>query len=172
MDDDYDPNEWIYEALGRPPLRVMDDTTAGDIAAEVEARIEALLVASGCEPTPDGWRRLAVLLALRHEPAFKIETPVDRASKGGRPIGWSDFLLRSRMRAHMRDKDNPRSKKPIMSAAQAARLIHRETPEIAVGTAKNALSRPPSIPDDMALWRYKHVAEDAAMVAAKKLSQE
>lgn len=162
-EDDHDPHEWIYEALSRKPLRILDATTASDIAAEIQKRLEALLASSGCEPTPDGWRQLAVILALRHEPAFQIETPVDRASKGGRHKGWADFALKSRMKAKMRAG---------LSNKDAAIEIHRETPSIAIGHAKNAPSRPAAMPDDMALWRYKHVAEDAAMAAAKKLSQE
>ncbi|MFD2675988.1 hypothetical protein [Camelimonas lactis] len=162
-DDDHDPNVWIHETLDRPPLRIDDHTDAPALAAELRERLEALLAAHMLEPTPDGWRDLALALAAKHEPAFQIETPVDRESLGGRPAGWSRFVNRSRMKSAMRAGLNQK---------QAAQQIHRETPDVSASTAQNAMSGAKRIPDQMARWQYERILDRAFHAAAKALSRK
>lgn len=93
-------SNWIAETLSTPPLRVDDATTSESLQGELAERLRALLAShNGLEPTAEGWRALALALALEHEPAFQIETPVDRSTLGGRPVGLNDFMLRSMLKA-------------------------------------------------------------------------
>lgn len=100
-----DHRDWKIEVLSRPPLRVDGDTAPESLQAELTERLEALLASyNGLEPTAEGWRALALALALKHEPAFRIKTPVDRASRNGRlvaRVGFETFRLRSKMKALM-----------------------------------------------------------------------
>lgn len=157
--------EWIDEALSRDPIPVSDDTDDCVIALELEERLRALLGANQCEPTEIGWRELALKLALRHEPAFRLETPADRTGPsglGGRPVGWGTFALRSRMKAEMRKGATQK---------EAAKIVSRRT-GIAIGTANNVLARKSPAPDVLRRARFEWKAERAMKLAADKLSQE
>jgi hypothetical protein len=157
--------EWI-EVLGRGPIAVDDGTTEEGLVAEMTERLAALLAShNGLEPTAEGWRQLALELALKYEPAFCIETPVDRTGRsgiGGRPVGWQTFTLRSLMRAEMRKGLNQKD---------AARKVARRTGK-AVGTLNNIFSRKAPAPDSMRRARFEWKAERAAASAARRLSQE
>jgi hypothetical protein len=69
--------EKFSATLDRPPLRIFDVTKPAELVPEMEERLAAVLWRYQCTPTPDGWRDLAIKLLLEHEPAFKVETPVD-----------------------------------------------------------------------------------------------
>lgn len=165
LDDEEDHLPAWVEVLGRGPIRVDEHTDEGELAEEMAERLDALLRShNGLEPTADGWRQLALELALKYEPLFQIKTPEDRESLGGRPVGMGNFILRSRMKAEMRKGKNQ---------AEAARTIAKESKgKITFKTANSALSRKAPAPDFMRLWPYKWKAERAIRVAAKKLSQE
>lgn len=167
MDDENHLPAWV-DVLDRKPIQVSDDTRAEDIQEEFAERLLALLDShNGLEPTADGWRRLALELALKHEPAFKIETPADREGRsgiGGRPAGWSNFIQRSAVKQELRNN-------PGISMRAAAKKAARRT-GIDEGTLRNALSRKPSPPDDWRIMRYRIVAERAALLAAQEVSQE
>lgn len=153
------------EVLSRGPIRIMDDTPIDALADEMAKRLQALLDShNGLEPTADGWRQLALELALKYDPAFKVETPVDRESIGGRPVGLGAFILRSRMKAEMRDGK---------TQAEAARSIAKKSKgKVAAKTAQNALSRRAEAPDSMRRAPYEWKADNAMRIAARKLSQE
>ena len=44
----------------------------GSLASELKTRLEALFEKYGCDPTPVGWRELALRLAIEHEPALAV----------------------------------------------------------------------------------------------------
>jgi len=143
---------WIAETLSRPPLRVGDDTSAEALQSELSERLEALLAShNGLEPTAEGWRALALELALRHEPAFQIETPVDRASIGGRPVGLGDFILRSMLKA----------------SKIVARRVDRKA-----RTLNNLFSRKATTSDSMRREKYELTAKKALQKAAAFISQK
>ena len=165
MDDDsFDP---VTETLDRPPLRVDDSTTPESLEPELRERLEALLaVHNDLKPTLEGWRQLALELALQYEPAFRIETPADRTGKSGldgRPGKWGNFIQRSLMKKEMRER-------PGISAREAAKRVARGTP-YSEGTLRNSLSRS-APPDVMRLMPYRRKIEKAAKMAAESLSQE
>jgi hypothetical protein len=154
---------WIAETLSRPPLRVGDDTSAEALQSELSERLEALLAShNGLEPTAEGWRALALELALRHEPAFQIETPVDRASIGGRPVGLGDFILRSMLKAEVR-KGN--------SQSQASKIVARRVDQKA-RTLNNLFSRKATTSDSMRREKYELTAKKALQKAAAFISQK
>lgn len=167
-DDQDDALPWYIEVLGRPPIRIMSDTKAEDLVSEMTERLEALMAAHiGVEPTADGWRQLAIELALEHEPAFRIETPVDRLGKsgaGGRPSGWRNFMDRTAMKQELRNN-------PGISNREAARRIAKRTGR-KESTLKDVLSKPASPPDAMRILPYKITRDRAAEMAAKYMSQE
>lgn len=167
-DDTEEQMPWYIEVLGRPPMRVTSDMKAEDLVPQMEERIEALMTAhNGLYPTAEGWRQLAIELALQYEPAFRIETPVDRTGKsgaGGRPAGWRNFSDRSAMKQELR-------KNPGISIREAARRLAKRTGR-SEATLKDVLSKPPSPPDAMRLMPYNNLRVRAAEMAALRVSQE
>ncbi|WP_461319677.1 hypothetical protein [Bradyrhizobium barranii] len=152
------------EALSRPPLRIDDSTTPESLEVELQERLEALLAShNGLEPTLEGWRDLALALALRHEPAFQIETPVDRDSMGGRPARWTGFTVRSAVKAELR--------KGAKSQRAAAKVV-AEMFGLSLSRVQNIMSDPPSPPDVLRRRKYELVVEMAGAIAAKKVSRE
>lgn len=131
-------SEWVTDVLSRPAIRIDDDIDASTLEAELGERLTALLSSHMLEPTADGWRDLALTLAMTHEPLFALETPADRASLGGRPTSGSNFVLRSLMKQEMRAIEATGIKRGAQRAA-ANRVAKRMG--VAVGTANNALSR-------------------------------
>ncbi|QPC93527.1 hypothetical protein [Mesorhizobium sp. INR15] len=164
--EDYLP-AWV-EVLGRPPIQIGPQTLPEDILPEVAERLEALLSSrNGLKPTIEGWRQLAIELALEYEPAFQIETPVDRNGRsgiGGRPSGWSNWSQRSLMKQELRNS-------PGISNREAARRVSKRTGH-KEGSLKNVLSIPASPPDAMRVLPYKIIATRATEKAARELSQE
>ncbi len=160
MDDDtFNPT---VEALRRPPIRIDDETTPEMIEAEIRERLQALLAAhNGLEPTLEGWRELALALALQYEPAFQIETPADRDSMGGRPAGWTGFAVRSAMKAELR-----RGAKSERAAAKVVGPRFGISPK----TAQNLMTTP-SAPDEIRRLKYETMAQKAATMAAARLSR-
>jgi hypothetical protein len=53
--------------LDSGPINVDETTTDEALTAALQERLAALLRLYNCEPTPDGWRALALRLALDHE---------------------------------------------------------------------------------------------------------
>ncbi|MFC6486943.1 hypothetical protein [Nitratireductor sp. GCM10026969] len=156
-------SNWHTEVLSRPPIRIDDSTTADSIVAEFAERLEALLAAhNGLEATADGWRDLALALALEYEPAFQIETPADRESLGGRPAGWSSFILRSSMKAEMRAGN---------TLSQAAKIVSKKL-GVTEGTARNAFSRKSSAPDSLKRQPYEIKAEKAIHSASQDITKD
>ena len=154
----------IFEILSRAPIAIKDDTTPESIEGELSDRLSALLEAHKCEPTAEGWRELALELAMQHEPAFRIETPVERYGRsglGGAPVGWSGFTIKSAMKAEVR--------KGATQKEAAARVGARLG--IAPKTAQNAMSGPSRVPDDVRRWKYIWVLHDAIRAVADKLSR-
>lgn len=165
MDEEEDRLPAWVEVLGRPPIAVTEHTNEAELVEEMAERLDALLRSyNGLEPTAQGWRQLALELALKHDPLFRIETPVDRESLGGRPVGMGNFILRSRMKAEMRKG---------RTQSEAARVVERESRgQITKKTALNSLSRKAPAADEMRRLPYAWKAERAIQMAAKKLSQE
>lgn len=167
-DDRDDDLPWYIEVLGRPPIKILSDTKPEDLVGEMAERIEALMTAhNGLYPTSEGWRQLAIELALLYEPAFRMETPVDRTGKsgaGGRPAGWRNFSDRSAMKQELRNN-------PGISAREAARRIAKRTGRNE-NTLKDVLSKPASPPDAMRLLPYITLRARAAEMAALYVSQE
>jgi hypothetical protein len=104
--------------LERGPIELNESTSDADLVPELEERLRALLEKYVCEPTTEGWRRLAIELALRYEPGLKIITPVDRRTReaGREPKveAWGYLLM----------LNQERKKQP--SNVEAARAVHRK----------------------------------------------
>ncbi|APG09884.1 hypothetical protein BKD09_16250 [Bradyrhizobium japonicum] len=165
MDDEgFEP---IADTLACPPIQIDDRTTPDSIEAELRERLEALLAShNGLEPTLEGWRDLALALALRHEPAFQIETPADRMGRsgiGGRPAGWTGFTVRSAVKAELR--------RGAKSQRVAAKVV-AERFGLSLSRVQNIMSERPSPPDVLRRRKYELVVEKACAMAAKKVSRE
>lgn len=96
--------EWA-KAFDEDPLELNEETDAEAFVVALERRLDAILQFHGCSPTPDGWRSLALKLALgfslkgknlNNKNPLKIITPKTRERKGsGRPKGpMSDFWIK------------------------------------------------------------------------------
>jgi hypothetical protein len=164
-DDQEDTLPGWAEVLGRGPMEVTEHTDEEKLEAEMVERLDALFRShNGLEPTADGWRQLALELALKYEPLFKIETPEDRSSLGGRPVGMGNFILRSKVKAEIRKGK---------SQAEAARTVAKNSGGgISFKTANNVLSRKAQASDGMRRLPHEWKADRAMRRAAEKLSQE
>jgi hypothetical protein len=96
--------EWA-NVFDEDPLELNEKTDIEAFVASLERRLDALLQLHGCSPTPDGWRTLALKLALgftlngknlKNKNPLKIITPKTRERKGsGRPKGpMSEFWIK------------------------------------------------------------------------------
>ncbi|PRH85349.1 hypothetical protein C5L14_23195 [Labrys okinawensis] len=163
MDDELD---WRAEVLSRAPMQVSDETTPESLVDEMTERLSALMAScNGVYPTEEGWRQLAIELALRYHPAFKIETPADRtgrSGKGGKPVGFENFAVRSAMKNQIGKG---------LTRTEAAKIVAKMF-GIAPGTARNSLTRKAPPPDFLARQPYEIKAENALLLAAKMLAQK
>jgi len=67
------------------------------LTAQFMVRLGALLTAHHCEASPEGWRELAVTLALRYEPTFKDVSPVNQQGSDEPPEFKSDVWANARL---------------------------------------------------------------------------
>lgn len=156
-DDQNDP-------LARPPLRVDDETSVADLVPELQDRLGALLELHGCDAAAEGWQKLALALAIQHEPAFMIETPADRTGRsgaGGRPVGMQTWRLRHEWLKEMKGGGSERA---IASRLEKRLGIKAETIRSAV--RRDAKS------DKMRRADYVVIAQAALRAAAEALVEE
>lgn len=158
--------EYPHDVLARTPVRVGDETKVADLVPEMRERIEALLDLYGCDASIEGWRKLALALAIEHVPAFKLETPADRSGGrsgiGGRPVTMETFRLRSEWLQEMHGGGSERD--------IAARLEKRLG--IPAETIRSRVRRKQQMPDAMRRATYTVIAEHALADAAKTLVEE
>lgn len=159
-------SDYPHDVLARRPIRISDETKVGDLVPEMRERIGALLNLYGCEASLEGWRKLALTLAMAHEPAFKLETPADRTGSrsgiGGRPVSMETFRLRSEWSKEMNAGGSER--------AIAARLEKRLG--IPAETIRSRVRRKQPMPDSMSRAAYTVMAEYALADAAETLVEE
>lgn len=104
MSDDELP-EWA-RILNAGPIPVTGETTADDLTAAIKPRLAALLRVYGAAPTAEGWRALAIGLALARERALSMRGVADvPASEPGRRgdtarLKLGRALLREAERTH------------------------------------------------------------------------
>jgi len=96
--------EWA-KVFDEEPLELNEETDIEAFTAAIERRLDALFKLHNCAPTADGWRSLALKLALgftlngknlKNKNPLKIITPKTRERKGsGRPKGpMSEFWIK------------------------------------------------------------------------------
>jgi|GEM_PF-6170221 len=159
--------EWLEEVMSRKSMVIDDHTNVDDITKEMSERLEALLtVYNGCEANEDGWRRLAVQLALEFHPLFKVQTPADRDQQGGKPVGMENFIRRSMMNAELKKGGSQRAAAKKVSK----RLEGSDGLEASPKRLENLMSAKSAPPDEWAVIPYKIKAEKAAISAAEGLS--
>jgi hypothetical protein len=135
--------------LSRPPIdiRFIKDE---DLYQEFRTRIVALLEANMVEAGVDGWRELAIKLAMTHEPAFQIITKVDPLPGSGRPQNqsrWgivSDFrvgVLRAQAHEDAAAIRNGKVPAKVSVAQIAAQVVRRWTRDIAAARRKHGDSK-------------------------------
>ena len=119
-----------------PRQRPLDSKklTNDELTSEFEKRFVALLQKSGSDSLLDGWRDVAIDLALEFHPAFKIKEQ-NRIPVSGRPVAAYRWIMKnaflSRKRRLEREAElaaiATRTKgKPIQMAAEAAREVAKE----------------------------------------------
>jgi hypothetical protein len=126
--------EWV--AVLDPKRKPIDTKTLNEdeLVAEFEKRFVALLQKSDSINSLEGWRDVAVDLAVEFHPAFKIKDlkPLPVSGRPITPLQWiikNAFLSRKRKleRAAESEAAGTRQEgKPIQKAAQAAREIAKE----------------------------------------------
>jgi hypothetical protein len=133
-DDEVDLPDWV--AVLDPGQRPLDSKTFNkdELTAEFEKRFVALLQKSGSENSLDGWRDVAIDLALEFHPAFKIKQ-TNALPVSGRPVTSFRWLMKtaflSRKRKLEREAESEAfgtrtDGKPAQKAAQAAREVASE----------------------------------------------
>lgn len=113
---------WEAEVLSAGPLKINDKTRDEDLVAALDKRLDALLSIYDIQPTPDGWRQLALEL-LAYQSAQKsswieVRTPYNRGSNPG--ARFKDYQnIIHRMKKLM--AENPGIKPTV-----AAQILHKE----------------------------------------------
>jgi hypothetical protein len=124
-------SRFLPRANGRSIAKILNKD---ELTGEFEKRFVALLQKTGSENSLDGWRDVAIDLALEFHPAFKIKEQ-NTLPVSGRPIKsfrWSiknAFLSRKRrldQEAEERAAGTVTEDKAVHNAAQAAREVAQE----------------------------------------------
>lgn len=80
---------WEAEVLDAGPVEIENDTKVIDIVGPLLEKLAAVMSAYDCEPTPDGWRKLALHLVLDMQKGRRmvVKTAYSRREPGqpGRP---------------------------------------------------------------------------------------
>lgn len=158
-------SDYPYDVLARPPIRISDATAVSDLVPEMQDRIEALLDSYGCDGSAEGWRKLAISLALKHEAAFKVETPADRTGRsgnGGAPVGMQKFHIRSEAAKEF----NLGASERVAARRVAERLGLNQH------TVRSSFRGGPSASDEMRRHNYLIVAEAALVQASERVVEE
>jgi hypothetical protein len=105
-----------------------------DLTAEFQRRFVALLQKSDSSNSLEGWRDVAVDLALEFHPAFKIKER-KKNTVSGRPVTPFQWLIKNAFLSRKRKLEREAEReatgtrwegKPIQKAAQAAREVAKE----------------------------------------------
>lgn len=157
-------SEWLDEVMSREPMTINDDTDMDELTDEMSERLEAVMATyNGCEPTLDGWRKLAMAIALDYHPLFKIVTPVDlKHKKGGAKVGFENVARKSAMKAEMKDGATQR---------QVAEKLAKKF-NVTAKTLENLMKRKAPSPDVMTRTTYVLKAERALEQASIEQSQK
>jgi hypothetical protein len=125
VNDDDELPAWI-KILERGSLNV-DRLTPARLKSEFEARIPALLESYGADNTLDGWRDVAIQLAITYHPALTIKTNF-RKAKSNRPVEAGPWLHRQAVLSRKRKlvADAKRRGLSTRVDAEAARQVHTE----------------------------------------------
>ena len=164
MSDDYEEVPECARVLDLPPID-MRDVRDDALTDEYEKRLSALLEANGLDATPEGWRLLAIKLAIRYESALKVITSADPLPGSGRPTNQvRKWILRSEMSVFSRK---------VGSVAAAAKLVkkkwakHKDIPS--PKTLQNLAAEDQVFPQEWRRVDFLDEAERAAERAAKRL---
>jgi hypothetical protein len=125
VNDDDELPTWI-KILERGPLNV-DRLSPAKLKSEFEVRIPALLESFGAENTLDGWRDVALQLAINYHPALTIKKNVV-TSGPGRTTENGPWLNRQAVLSRKRKlvADAKRQGLNTRVDAEAARQVHSE----------------------------------------------
>lgn len=75
----------------------LDSSDEPALTTQFMVRLGALLTAHHCEASPEGWRQLAVMLALSYEPTFKDVSLDNRQGPGEPPMSKPDTWANARL---------------------------------------------------------------------------
>lgn len=115
---------WCAEVLAKPPVVVGDTTKALDIVGPLQEKLEAVMEFYDCDPTPEGWRKLALKLVLdmQEGPRKVVRTPYSRdVSRCGRPPfdpSWAWLIRQEINEAELRGE--------TVTAKQAAERVKND----------------------------------------------
>lgn len=129
MNDDDELPAWIT-ILERGPLNV-DRLTPARLKSEFETRIPALLESFGADNTLDGWRDVAIQLAITYHPALIIKKDF-RKAKSNRPKTAGPWLQRQAVLSRKRQLEANAKRKGLSTRvdAEAARQVQKESAKI------------------------------------------
>lgn len=123
---------WCAEVLAKPPVVVRDGTEVSDIVGPLQEKLEAVMEIYGCDPTPEGWRKLALSLVLDMQEGRRVvsKTPYSRreAGKPGRPPVDSTWV--SLMAQEIRNAVNRGESITAKQAADRVKKIHKDAPSV------------------------------------------
>ncbi|BBF93425.1 hypothetical protein [Blastochloris tepida] len=152
------------------PIPVTSEATVDDLAAIIAPRLEALMRVYGAEPTPEGWRRLAIGLALSHEPSLRMWGVHDRPH---------DEPGRRKDRARLEDgwrlqKEAKRTGLPLSDVIEAHRRAERKAGRkvLAASTLYEAVRDARKIGGNLADFALRQTFEAAALKAATELERK
>ncbi|MFG1285269.1 hypothetical protein [Xanthobacter autotrophicus] len=165
---------WCAEVLEGGPVFVDEETDASSLVELLSEKLEAVMEVYDCEPTPEGWRKLALSLVLNMQEGRRkvVKTPYSRRESGepGRPSGDSSWVwLMGQEIAKSERRGEPITAK---RAAEIVRAANKDSPSLR--RLQNIYSERDDIrhcipgPDFMLMLR----AQEALKVAADRLEEQ
>lgn len=161
--------DYPHDVLARKPVQIGDETKVDDLVPEMRERIGALLDLYGCDDSLEGWRALALALAMAHEPVFRLETPADRTGRsglGGRPVTMEKWSKTLKHRQEWTKESEKGGTWRAVERRAAKRL------DITEGAFRASVRSKGKLPDVMLRANYTVVAKSALERAAETLVEE
>ena len=173
----YDPSSedevpWYERVLSRAPIAIEETVSDGALAIELLERLGALLESYHCDATPEGWRNLALRLAIKHEPGLRIELPIDRdRAINDRERSANVWANAVALRRQIEDGADTQER----AAARLQTWLKTHRPASPQGNSLKSMAAEmkhgrSSVPRWVHHWLWDSMVMNAAIAASKRLS--
>jgi hypothetical protein len=132
--------------LSRKPIRLKDTTTDEELAHELSERLAAVLEMRSLEPTPEGWRELALYYLVQKGAPLEFITDIDLIQGGHDGAAMDTFVLRaaaSKLKRSGQAKNNVEAAKILAKEKGEKRKVGTIIKLLSTSKSTSAQAAPP-----------------------------